>query len=215
MVNKADQYLTEYQASVDLAVEKNPFTACGTVDDRSPRHLDYLKANGLKPKHILLDLGCGVLRSGRHMIEYLDMGHYYGVDLSGGAIEYARTVVDGDEGLKKKAPTLYATNGHLKFDWFDNQKFNWIWAGSVFNHLMPEHVQECLENVSKVMLPNSRFFFTFKSNGKWKLPGFQRFKHYKHFMWAHANDNGLGLLEFDDFALPGGNTTVICIERKR
>ena len=45
---------------------------------------DYLVANGLKPGHRLLDIGCGTLRGGRHFIRYLAPGGYTGIDISNG-----------------------------------------------------------------------------------------------------------------------------------
>ncbi len=42
---------------------------------------NVLHANGLKPEHSLLDLGCGPLQGGIVFIGYLDAGKYTGVDL--------------------------------------------------------------------------------------------------------------------------------------
>lgn len=43
---------------------------------------DYPVAAGLQPDHHLLEIGCGNLRAGWRFIDYLDVGHYTGVDIS-------------------------------------------------------------------------------------------------------------------------------------
>ena len=35
---------------------------------------------GLQPSDKFVDVGCGALRGGRHFIEYLENGNYYGLD---------------------------------------------------------------------------------------------------------------------------------------
>jgi len=37
--------------------------------------------HGMKPKHKVLDIGCGALRVGRVLIPYLNAGGYYGQEL--------------------------------------------------------------------------------------------------------------------------------------
>ena len=40
--------------------------------------IKFLTDMDLKPDHYLLDLGCGTLRGGIPIIEYLEIGHYFG-----------------------------------------------------------------------------------------------------------------------------------------
>ena len=35
---------------------------------------DFLRAQGLRPNHVLFDIACGALRGGVHFINYLDAG---------------------------------------------------------------------------------------------------------------------------------------------
>ena len=44
--------------------------------------LSFLRAHGLKPEHTLLDVGCGSLRAGVHLVPYLNAGNYFGIDLN-------------------------------------------------------------------------------------------------------------------------------------
>lgn len=43
--------------------------------------LDILQTYGLQPAHVVVDYGCGSFRLGTPLIEYLDPGHYWGLDL--------------------------------------------------------------------------------------------------------------------------------------
>ena len=40
----------------------------------------FLRQAGLSPEHYLLDIGCGTLRGGIPLIDYLETGHYFGLE---------------------------------------------------------------------------------------------------------------------------------------
>src|SRR6185312_11871784 len=65
--------------------------------------MSFLRAQGLLPRHSLLDYGCGVLRGGLPLIRYLDTGHYVGLDVRPEALREARKAVRR-EGLTEKKP---------------------------------------------------------------------------------------------------------------
>ncbi len=44
--------------------------------------LEHLIARGLKPEHTCVDYGCGSLRVGQHIMQYLDPGNFWGVDIT-------------------------------------------------------------------------------------------------------------------------------------
>ncbi|HXG47860.1 MAG TPA: hypothetical protein VNO52_09560, partial [Methylomirabilota bacterium] len=54
----------------------------GAWDELQAYQLRVLQANGLRPEHRLLDIGCGPLQGGVAFIGYLAPGHYVGVDRS-------------------------------------------------------------------------------------------------------------------------------------
>jgi hypothetical protein len=43
----------------------------------------FMLEHGLQPGDVLCDIGCGALRGGRLLIEYLDRGNYLGLDGEG------------------------------------------------------------------------------------------------------------------------------------
>ena len=66
---------------------------------------EFLKRNGLKRHHKLLDIGCGTLPGGRHIIDYLDALNYPGNGISERAIQYGMDLVR-PESLSKKQQRL-------------------------------------------------------------------------------------------------------------
>ena len=51
---------------------------------------EFLVKNGLKPHHQVLDLGCGALRGGVHIIKYLNKHCYTGLDANSSLLRAAK-----------------------------------------------------------------------------------------------------------------------------
>jgi hypothetical protein len=58
----------------------------GAWDEIGKLQFDFLKQQGLKPYHYLLDIACGALRLGVRAIPYLERGHYLGIEKEEGLI---------------------------------------------------------------------------------------------------------------------------------
>lgn len=156
-------YMEAYRRHTDLRVEQAPRTAGGGVDwDKGgKRQLDFLVTKGLAPQHRLLDLGCNTLKGGRHFIGYLECENYTGFDISPKALEYGRELVER-EGLVEKQPRLVLNRSmNLKFDELEDERFEYIFARSVFTHLPAEYIEECFENLHQLMNNDTLFFFTY------------------------------------------------------
>lgn len=54
----------------------------GRWDETGRAQIAALKAEGLRPDHVLLDIGAGALRLGCKAVAYLDPGHYWATDAS-------------------------------------------------------------------------------------------------------------------------------------
>jgi SAM-dependent methyltransferase len=129
--------------------------------------LDYLVERGLKPQHYLLDVGCGPLRAGIHLIEYLEAGHYAGIDRQAEVLETARQLELPKHGLVEKQPHLLA-NHLFEFDRF-GMTFEYAIAQSVFTHMPLNNIMRCLVQISRVLKPGGRFYATIFENPHGKL----------------------------------------------
>jgi len=120
---------------------------------------DYLVSHGLKPGMRMLEIGCGNLRAGRLFVDYLDVGDYYGIDISPDILLAAQRTIAG-EGLQDKLPHLTPVQD-LKLAFLPAGYFDVVHAHSVFSHSPIQVIEECLAHVGRVMKPDGFFDFTF------------------------------------------------------
>jgi len=67
--------------------------------------LAFLQKFGLQPNDVAVDYGCGSLRLGRSVIDYLEPGKYWGVDITDEFYKLGLEAMD-PEWLRQKAPKL-------------------------------------------------------------------------------------------------------------
>jgi len=133
----------------------------GMWDSMGRLQFDFLVKHGLKPKHHLLDVGCGALRGGVYFIKHLEAGHYYGVDIDDDMLEAALLEVE-ENGLTDKRPNLVRC-GNFNFETLSTE-FDYAVAVSVFTHLPFNSILKCLVNVEKTLKPEGCFYATFFEN---------------------------------------------------
>ena len=147
------------------------------------KQIQFLKEAGLEPHHHLLDIGCGTLRGGVPIIEYLDAGHYFGIEARAEVLKLAHEEL-AEEKLGTKSPTLVASGAvpSLQLD----QSFDTIWAHSVLIHMSDEILDGCLAFVAAHLKDAGSFLANVnlgqREDGRWKqfpvvfrdLPFYQR-----------------------------------------
>jgi len=115
--------------------------------------LELLKNHGLKSSHSLLDIGCGCFRFGIHAIPYVD--RYYGMDRRWDIIQAG---VDHElRPLNLEPQDLWASSVFA----FGKRTFDFLWAYSIFTHLQPDGILQCLTSAAIVMGPHSRFLASY------------------------------------------------------
>lgn len=133
----------------------------GMWDEMGKLQFDFLVEQGLKPEHYFLDVGCGSLRGGLHFIRYLDVGHYYGIDVDRELLRVGRKQLRKG-GLAEKDPSL------VEMDDFSfsslGRSFDYALAQSVFTHLPLNSIIMCIVNIEQVLNPGDLFYATFFEN---------------------------------------------------
>jgi len=116
---------------------------------------EFLTSNGLRPESRLLDIGCGTLRGGIPLIEYLQPGHYVGVEARSEVLQEARREL-AEAKLAGKRPLLINTADpsrvHLE------APVDFAWAFSVLFHMSDEIVDACLGMVARELADGGVFY---------------------------------------------------------
>jgi SAM-dependent methyltransferase len=157
-------HLAYYRAVMKSDTARNPEAAVGSRSHKSwlaigKMQFAYLKKHGLRPGHTMLEIGCGNLRAGRLFIEYLDEGHYTGVDISPDILAAAERTIE-EYGLRAKRPTLALVTDN-KFSQFADNSFDVIHAHSVYSHCPLPVIEECFAHVGRILKPSGHFDYTF------------------------------------------------------
>ena len=129
-------------------------------DETIPQILDYLKNQGLKPEHKILDLGAGAFRCGLALIPYLNGGNYYALDINKYLIEDGYEYEIKTNNLTDKFPlsNIKITDDYNAEDF--NIKFDYVWSFSLWTHLGLSECSKCLTEVSKVLQPGGVYLTT-------------------------------------------------------
>ena len=197
-----------YSEVMKIRTRRGPrFAVGGLWDQVGTLQFEFLRKQGLKPQHSLLDIGCGSLRGGLRFIAYLDPGNYYGIDINPDILEAGRRELR-KASLEHKRPTI-RVNADLNFDDFGGARFDFILALAVFTHMPPKDIEICLKNLHKVMAPGAIFFATYYDSPAVKA-SFARLNFYYTFeaLKDMGAANGLKVEPVPDFVHPRGQKMI-------
>jgi cyclopropane fatty-acyl-phospholipid synthase-like methyltransferase len=151
---------------------------------------EFLTSHGLRPEHRLLDIGCGTLRGGIPLIEYLDTGHYAGIEARAAVLKEGRKEL-ADSGLEYKSPLLIhaADPADIQLD----APIDFAWAFMALIHMPDEIVDAYLALVSRSLTEGGQFYGNVKfgdhPEGSWQ--GFPVVSRPREFYERLATSHGL------------------------
>ena len=131
--------------------------------------IGFLQQMGLQPHHWLLDLGCGTLRGGIPLIEYLDTGHYFGLEVRTEVLDEARKEL-AENGLTDKLPRLIHCEHLASLDL--GQRFDVIWAFAVLIHMSDPILDQAARLIASHLAVGGTFYGSInrdsKRDGNWQ-----------------------------------------------
>jgi len=102
---------------------------------------------GLLPAHRFLDIGCGTLRGGIPIIEYLEPEHYTGLEVRPHVLDEAREELELYPAAAAKRPNLVLSTGFPGLP--DLGQFDKAWGFSVLIHMADPIARECFPVVTR------------------------------------------------------------------
>ena len=176
--------------------------------------LQFLTEAGLRAGHYLLDIGCGTLRGGIPLIEYLDPGHYVGVEGRAHVLDEGRRELR-EAGLENRRPTLIASEDLSTL--VLPMQFDRAWAFSVFIHMSDEVLGGCLSSVQRWLRPDGACYANVRigegEDGAWQ--GFPVVTRPYAFYERIAARNGLAVADLGTLASVGHHSGVERQDRQR
>lgn len=126
------------------------------------KQFTFLKEEGLLPEHYILDIGSGPLCLGTRLLPYLEIGHYYGIDIDKRALDLGLKDVK-EKNLESRSPHV-VLDGNFELEKL-GQTFNFIMANSVFTHLPDSEIKKCLNKIPQVLKTGGKFYATVIEGG--------------------------------------------------
>lgn len=134
-----------------------------TLDKRKPDLLiDHLIALGLKPRHALVDYGCGSLRVGRHLIDYLEPGNYWGLDVTHRFFRDGLELL-GDEIITEKNPRCRVINPQTLAE-VRKHRPDFIASIAVLKHVPMDELDAYFDNLCGLMNSATTLMVTFSES---------------------------------------------------
>jgi len=183
----------------------------GLWDPVGRLQLEFLVHRGLLPHHAFLDIGCGALRGGIHLIPYLDPGNYFGMEKQAGLIQAALTEEISPEVVAARKPRL-VVSADFDFARFGT-RFDCALAHSLFTHLTAAEVMRCLRGLRPCMAPDGHLWATFlECERPRENPSVShdhgRFEYTRAQMAAFGTEGGWSMEYVGDWGHPRGQVMV-------
>lgn len=169
--NSADSILIPpRELIIQNGIGVNDFDNVEMEFDRIGRGLaSELIRDGLLPNHSILDVGCGLGRVARALIQFLDGGSYIGIDACRSSIDWCTAHYSDRDNfrffLADVFSTMYNPNSTSTPDQYRfpiaSESIDFIFSTSLFTHLLLPAVDNYLKEMARVLRPGGKMWNTF------------------------------------------------------
>ncbi len=127
-------------------------------------NMDLIKSN-----HTVLDVGCGLGRLARPLVNYLKEGEYFGLDTTKSSIDWCNTAYKDISNFSFVFADLFSNYYNVgaktkASDYvfpFEDKTFDYIWSTSLFTHLVFDDFENYIKQMSRVMKPGAKMWNTY------------------------------------------------------
>lgn len=159
--------------------------------------LDILKQHGLKPHHKLLEVGSGAGHLAKQVVQYLDVGNYYGIEPNQWTMEENKKWDPSLAPLLEEKQARFDSNDQFNFGVF-GEEFDFIFSHSILSHASVEQMREYFQGVSDhlktpdgIALASLHYAEECEESSEWQYPGISWFK--KSTLEEEASQKGMNL----------------------
>jgi SAM-dependent methyltransferase len=195
----ADFYAQRLDGYIDVSQAKMPSER---YLEQGIGHFEYLKKQGLKPEHMFLDYGCGVMRLGAFVGKYLDPGNYVGVDISQNRLDQG-AIVMAAAGVSEEHYEALAVGG-CELTELAGRKFDFVWAQSVLTHMPEADIRTMFRAIRPMMNEGAVYYFTFAPADKRRRMNIKDFWYPTEDMRRIVESEGFTFEVRDDWPGVGG-----------
>ena len=125
--------------------------------------LIVLLKEGLYPSSKVLDIGCGCLRGGYWIVNFLKPGHYFGIEPNKEMLDAGIQEILGSGLVQEKQPR-FDYNTTFDFSVF-GEKFDFFVARSIWTHASKEQIQNMLYSYTKTKTDMAVFLTSYLRAG--------------------------------------------------
>lgn len=131
----------------------------GNWEQMGALQFEFLLGRGLQPHHVFVDIACGSLRAGVLLIPWLDAGRYFGIEKEAELVRRGLEEELPADVRAARRPQILVSSA-FEFDRLGARPDFGI-AQSLFSHLPPALIRQCLGKLRPVMADGGTLFATF------------------------------------------------------
>lgn len=109
---------------------------------------NYLLSQGIRREDVVVDYGCGTMRIGRHLVDYLNKGNYIGMDLDQRLLDVGLELLDPNTRIEKE-PTLTPISPKTLRE-VAAKIPGFVFAKGVLQHVPPDGLASFFSNIASI-----------------------------------------------------------------